>query len=334
MFDVPAASFGAMSILEDYHAVALKDPERDNEWIFVLSIPELSESGNVRVVRFPWVKKSWLHRLWFDYHTSPRLIRRYRPDRILSLQNVLVPGATVPQILYLHQPMPFVDRRYRLWESPRFWAYQNLISHRIYRSIRNAEKVVVQTEWMKRACIERAGVDGSRIEIIPPSVTVDVKRSFEPTADNLRRFIYPASPYSYKNHRVIFDALAILQNEGIKGIQVDFTLSGCENSLAARLKREAKSRGLPVRFIGSISREQVFEHYSNSVLIFPSYIETFGLPLLEARLHGTPIIASDCPFSREILSGYLLGSFFNPDDAKELAATMLQCSIRETAHND
>ena len=48
---------------------------------------------------------------------------------------------------------------------------------------------------------------------------------------------------------------------------------------------------------GYINRNEVFENMKTKVLIFPSYIETVGLPLLEAKLIGTIILASNTPFS-------------------------------------
>ena len=57
-------------------------------------------------------------------------------------------------------------------------------------------------------------------------------------------------------------------------------------------------------------------------MIFPSYIETFGLPLLEAKKCDTIILASDCPFSHEILDDYDKVYYFNPFDAKELSKLM------------
>jgi glycosyltransferase involved in cell wall biosynthesis len=57
-------------------------------------------------------------------------------------------------------------------------------------------------------------------------------------------------------------------------------------------------------------------------LIFPSYLETFGLPLLEARFFNAPIAASDRPFAREILEGYSNADFFDPFSPDDLANKM------------
>ena len=62
--------------------------------------------------------------------------------------------------------------------------------------------------------------------------------------------------------------------------------------------------------------------YNRSTLIFPSYIETVGLPLLEARELGSIILASDCPFSREVLDGYENAYYFDPFNPQELADYM------------
>ena len=58
---------------------------------------------------------------------------------------------------------------------------------------------------------------------------------------------------------------------------------------------------------------------SARTLIFPSFIETFGLPLLEARESGAPVLAADTPFAREILANYEKAEFFPYDNPEILA---------------
>ena len=74
-----------------------------------------------------------------------------------------------------------------------------------------------------------------------------------------------------------------------------------------------------ITFLGSISHEEVMQMYCQSVLVFPSYIETYGLPLKEASLCGAPIIAADRPFSKEILENYPNKLFFSAMDSHMLA---------------
>ena len=143
VLDVAADSGGALTVLNEYYDRLKNDA--DNRYVFCLSVADLPAADGVEIRRFPWVKRSWFHRLWFDHVTLKRLIRRERPDRILSLQNLGVSGVSCPQTVYLHQPLPFCGIRFSFWRYPKFCAYQHLIAHRIFRSVRRADRVILQT---------------------------------------------------------------------------------------------------------------------------------------------------------------------------------------------
>ena len=68
VFDVPAEDGGALSILQDFYEQFLQDDK--NNYIFVVGKPVLRSEKNVEVLRFPWIKKSWFHRLYFDYFVA------------------------------------------------------------------------------------------------------------------------------------------------------------------------------------------------------------------------------------------------------------------------
>ena len=323
VYDVAASSSGALSILQEYHARYCQE-NGENDYFFVISTPELTETEHVHVLRFPWVKNSWLHRLFFDYVFAPRLVRKYRMDKVFSLQNVLLPGTKVPQELYLHQPLPFVPQRFSFWKNKRLWANQHIISHMIYTSVKKAEKVIVQTKWMKDACVRICGISAGKIVLEPPQVETGKIQRYAETEESRHTFFYPATPLAYKNHQVILDACCILKKQGIEDYRVIFTLQGDENPCAAALRAFAQQHDLPIEFHGRFPREEVFALYAKSVVLFPSYIETFGMPLLEARLSRTPILAADTQFSREILEGYANVQFFTYDRAPELAGRLKQ----------
>ncbi len=319
VFDVAAESVGALSILHDYHGDVVRRAEEGKRWFFVLGRADLPESENIKVLRFPWVKKSWFHRLFFDWFVAPRLVKQYEINKVLSLQNLTVPRVREPQTIYLHQSLPFSGYRFSLFEEPLFWTYQNIIGRMILHSIKKADAVIVQTQWMKTACMERAKCSESKFRVHPPRITIVPKAFFEPSTQSLSTFFYPAAPFSYKNHRMLLETCKILKKQGAPDFEVHFTFSGSENRLAGELVEKSRKNGFPVKFLGSLTRDEVFEYYTRSVLLFPSYIETFGLPMLEAKLHRGVILASDCPFSHEILDGYQRACFFDPMNPDELA---------------
>lgn len=323
VFDVPAESGGALTILKLYYNKAIRDI--DNKWIFVVSVPNLEEKENVKVIRFPWVKKSWFHRLYFDKFVAQQIAKNEKPDEILSLQNITVHNVKIKQTLYLHQPLPFIEKKFAINENFKFWLLQNVISRIIYKSIKKADRIIVQTNWMKNACLEKVNVSPKKIEVLEPEININVRGKYKLNSDNL--FFYPAGKLTYKNHEVIVKAVKELVNKDINNFKVIFTLNGNEANHINYLYEISKSESLPIDFIGSISLEEVYEYYGRSVLVFPSYIETFGLPLLEARMHETPIIASDCAFSHEILDRYEKVNFFDPYDEIALADIMLKYII-------
>jgi len=320
--DVAAETGGAMTILKQYYAAALA--ESGQRYIFLLGKTEFASNGNIEVVKHPWVKKSWLHRLAFDLVVAPAIARRRRPDEIISLQNITIRCRKAIQRVYVRQPLPFQDTKYSIITHPRYWVYQRVISRLIYRSIRAADEVIVQTRWMKEACVRRTAVQPEKITISPPLLEREGVTPYRRPDTQGTNFFYPASAEPYKNHWQILQAVAILTASGIRNYKVTLTIDPRQSSHAQKLANFCTQLKLPVVFTGYLSPGQVDALYSQSILIFTSLIETFGLPLLEARMRACPIIACDMPFSREILDGYDQIHFITPGSAQELAQAMSQ----------
>ena len=323
VIDVAAEKGGALSVLADFYQEVSAGERKNVKWIFVLSTPDLLKKKHIQILKFPWIKKSWLHRFFFEMFVAPRLVRRYQPDCIFSLQNIIVPFTKREQILYVHQPLPFVPYRFSFRENRELWVYQNIVGRFIFRSLKKAKKVIVQTGWMKQAIIEKLGIDEGRIRVVPPEIRLEVKEFFQPNRNTLSTFFYPASGSAYKNHKIIIEACLRLKKTAGTEYKILFTLRGDENPYIAQLKKIVSVNGLPVEFAGPLPREEVFRWYAKSVLLFPSYVETFGLPLLESKMHGGMILAADVPFAREVLGDYPNARYFPCFDSGALADLIL-----------
>jgi len=331
VFDVPAESGGALSILNDFYQEVIENDDKNINWIFVLSKPEYKEFDNITVLNFPWVKNSWFHRLYFDRFVAPKLVKKYNIDRVFSLQNIIVPKTKVEQVVYIHQSLPFDSYKFNIMEDLKLWTYQNLIGKKIFSSIKQSEKVIVQTNWMKKACTEKVNVQKNKIKVIPPKINLNIEKNFDKN-NRTKTFFYPAGASYYKNHRLIIEASKLLEASNINDYKIILTLNGNENKNIKGLYKEVKKYNLPVEFAGRLEREEVFNLYTKSYLLFPSYIETFGLPMLEAKLHKTIILASDKAFSHEILDDYENAYFFDPFDAKELMKYMKKLLVGEISY--
>ncbi len=318
VYDIAAENGGAVTVLNWFYERHKLD--KNNNYVYLLSNYELSETENIKVVQVPKVKKSWLHRLWFDWFSAPGYIKKYSIDRVLSLQNTDIPLACVPQTLYVHNALPFCEHRFRIGESRFLWVYQNIIGRMIKSAIRRADETIVQTPWMKDAVMAQVPHLKGKVTVMFPKMKLYDALTYVPTLPCT--FFYPANEAIFKNHALILAAAERLKEKGVENYRCVFTLDGNENETIVSIRTRAAENKLPFFWVGRLNREQMGEWYAKSVLIFPSYIETVGLPLCEAMSVNAPILAADCQYARGVISDYSDVQFFDYRDAEELAQLM------------
>lgn len=306
--DIAASSGGSLTILKEYYERAKKDFK--NEYVFLLSDNYLNETNNIKIICLKKYKK-WINRLLFDFVLGKKIVSKVKPDKILSLQNTIIHGVKIEQSLYVHQAIPFQKvKKFSLFKKKEYKLaiIQNFIGYLIKLSIKKADSVIVQTNWMKEALIRECKINENKISVQSPKLSILVNNKKNHKKNGKCTFFYPASNALYKNHNVIYKAIDILTEKKINNFEVLLTIDG-----------ESTNN---IKFLGRIERDEVINKYYNSILLFPSYIETFGLPLLEAKECDSIIIASDTEFSHEILDNYDKVDFFNPYNSNELAELM------------
>ena len=332
VYDIAAQKGGGgETILKQYFDAALNAPQI--EWWFFVSIKDYKEyeSANIHVeladIRKASKIRSYYLRKKYELFQLKSILKRINPDEIISLQNMVVPGAKCKQTVYLHQSFQFSPVKFRFTKkAERSLAFRQRIICRLIRAkLNKADKVIVQTNWMKKSVSKWAHYPEERIVVEPPKVSLPLKKDLVEAQRN--SFIYPANAYLNKNHQIIIDACKILKKQGVTGYRIQFTLSEDSSGLSRQLLKEIKIEGLPIEYIGHLEKPELYEKYQTMITLFPSYIETFGLPLLEAKELNGIVLASDRPFSHEILDGYDKAIFIewnSPDAwAREIKA---QCS--------
>lgn len=140
ILDVAASgTTGVGSVLSDFYNQAIKY-QGDIEFVFVLSTPELKGTKGISVLRFPWIKKSWFHRLYFDYLVAPKLVKKYDVDKIISLQNTPVLFTKVPQVALVDKAIAFFDYPVSIKDEPKLWIHQNIIGRRLIKSLKKIKQ--------------------------------------------------------------------------------------------------------------------------------------------------------------------------------------------------
>lgn len=122
-----------------------------------------------------------------------------------------------------------------------------------------------------------------------------------------------------KNHSLVIDAL----ENGLADIDVKVIFAGRFGWNVADLEKRIKFHPLYNKKLFFIERPDdntVDYLYKNATFVaFPTFNEGFGLPLVEAICHGTPVIASDIAVLREIGGDYV--DYFDPESCESFVKT-------------
>lgn len=119
-----------------------------------------------------------------------------------------------------------------------------------------------------------------------------------------------------KNHKLLLEAF----EKGLKDMGYNIILAGYMGwnmeEFAEKLHAhpDFKKRIFHLEGLGDKEIDYLYQHAK--FLVFCSYTEGFGLPLIESIMRGTPVIASDIPVSREVAGDYC--AYFEQDNAAAL----------------
>ncbi|HWU61096.1 MAG TPA: glycosyltransferase [Ensifer sp.] len=116
------------------------------------------------------------------------------------------------------------------------------------------------------------------------------------------QFVYVASGEAHKNHSCLFKAWLQLAEEGIFPT-LHITLHQSSFPELCHDVAELKEKhGVKIINHGWITRQEVDSLYDQcDALIYPSLLESFGLPLIEARRRGLPIVAAELDYVRDVV---------------------------------
>lgn len=111
------------------------------------------------------------------------------------------------------------------------------------------------------------------------------------------KLFFPANYYPGKNHKILIPLAEIIKAYNYK-IVIFVTLPyDCEFLSEVKLKNLDKI----IINLGYINNQIInLVYQSVNYLFFPSYVESYGMPYVEALQNGIPIITADYDFSREI----------------------------------
>lgn len=203
-----------------------------------------------------------------------------------------------------------LQTRLKLWLE-RLW---------LYGRISNVDELIVQTPSMKALLEVR--IKGKVPIRVLPFIDEDTSytRKIQPLGlqkDKKLDFLYVASGEAHKNHHKLIEAWCLLAKEGIFP-SLKLTLDTVQFlDLCIWIGQISEQYQLNIENVGNMPHEQVKKLYSQvGALIYPSTMESFGLPLIEARRANIPVLASELDYVRDVLDPE---QTFDPESSRSIA---------------
>ena len=299
------------NFLEEYRIIALVHDKS----LF------LEYKEKIEFIEFNDSKKSYLKRLYYEYIFFKKLSKKLKPYLWLSLHDMTPNVVANKRVVYCHNPMMF----YKMTKEERKKSFKLFLFSKFYKyiykiNIKKNNYVIVQQNWIRKEFKKAFGIEN--IIVAHPEVNLEALKIDKNIEVEKNSFIYPSFPRVFKNFEVICKASEILENKNIKNFKVYLTIDGSENIYSKEIVEKYKKQEC-VKFIGLQSRKNLMNYYNKTeTVIFSSKIETWGLPVTEAKAFKKKLILADLPYAHETLGNYEDVFFFNPDSAEELASKM------------
>ncbi len=204
----------------------------------------------------------------------------------------------------------------------KYAGFRTVIESAIHRS----RHIITISEYSKRAILEHFGIKEAKISVIPNGVlpaTESKGISLSSMGVLEPYFLYAGNAYPHKNLKIMVEAFAdFARNDQF----TQLVIAGRRDVFSHQLEDYAKKLGLQsnrLTFVNLPSDEELAALYRHAELfIFPSRLEGFGLPPLEAMSHSTPVAAAKASSLPEVLGE--AAWYFDPDHADELTRIMRQ----------
>jgi glycosyltransferase involved in cell wall biosynthesis len=279
---------------------------------------------NISFVEFPKSRKFYFYRLYYEYFYFKKIAIEYNVTFWLSLHDITPCIGNTPQAVYCHNPSPFNSLNFKdIYIQPTQFFFRLFYKFLYKINIKSNKYVIVQQFWIKNRFVEMYNLDKDKVIVAPPQI-LNIPSQFLETnySGNIKYFFFPTFPRPFKNIEIICEA-AKLVLEKKKNFRVVITIDGSENNYSGFIVKKYKDIS-NIDFIGLIKREKVYEYYSKvDCLIFPSKLETWGLPISEFKQFNKPLLVADLPYAKETVGRYDFVKFFNTDDPIQLSKLMI-----------
>ncbi len=300
----------------EHEFIFIFDRTYDSQWVF---------SPNVTpVVCRPAARHPLLWKLWYDIKI-PALLKKLHADVFVSADGFCSLTTKVPQCLVVHD-LAFLH-------FPSFISRQHLFFYKRYtpKFLQKANSLATVSEFSKQDITEQYGIHEKRIQVIgnaardvfrPATITekLNVKNKY---TGGRNYFIYTGAVHPRKNLLNLLKAFSVfkkMQQSNWK-LVIAGRLAWKNESFIKNLK--AYKHRDDVVITGHVQDDELALLTAGAyAMIYPSWWEGFGMPVLEAMRCEVPVITSSNSAMQEVAGDAAL--YADPAAFKDIADKMMQ----------
>lgn len=253
-----------------------------------------------------------------------RRLREDRPD-LVHVQYTAPLACPVPIVVSVHD--------ISFSEHPEYFTWTRAMQLKVTvpRTMYQAARVLTPSEFSRAAILRDYGLDPARVEVAP----IAVSPMFRPIAKEVAaaavyRQYGISGPFVLtvgdlqprKNHIGLIRAFEQLVAANPK-LPHQLVIAGKDTWFADKVHAAAHASPIAsrIRFTGWVTDEDLLNLYNScDVMVFPSFYEGFGLPILEAMSCGCAVACSNSSAMPEVADSAAL--LFNPASGDEIVRAM------------
>ena len=195
----------------------------------------------------------------------------------------------------------------------------------LYNVIDKAAKIITVSEFSKRDIIEYTHIDASRVDVVYNGVNAEAFQQHLDHEAIRAKYNLPEKYALYfgtcgprKNVESVIRAYAHLP----EAVRKEYVLV-ITNPLEATKACAAENDVTPCYIDGVSATDKSAVYQMASVLVWPSFYEGFGLPIIEAQAAGTPVVCSNVTSLPEVAGDAAV--LVEPMDTEAMAAGIERC---------
>jgi glycosyltransferase involved in cell wall biosynthesis len=195
------------------------------------------------------------------------------------------------------------------------------------RVAKRAARIITFSEASRRDLRELLGIEEARVDVIPPgfgqepaATPIDAPERFD--LGGARVILTLSAKRPHKNLTRMIEALPRIRERVPEAVVV---MPGNPTAHEDELKQLAAAQGVAdaVRFPPYVSAEELEGLFAVAeCFVFPSTLEGFGLPILEAMRRGVPVVCANASSLPEVAGD--AARYFDPQDPGELAEAVVE----------